>query len=673
VENVGKAVARFKSLVLPTGGGRHRVRRPGLGRTWLVLVLTFGLSVVPVSLVLADPPAHSQAGGKKKEATPDEGTELPDQGEDSAAGSTDEESPDPASGGKGSDKKDSGDHADTANEGSSADQPDESADEEAASDASGGKAKKEKSSRGKPGDSTKPPGNNGTVKVDGREFDTHPDNEPHPGCDFQIDFYGYDEGDLTADIFFTLQAPSGSGPLASRTDIFIGEDPAGGGTDLDAEEYFDLSAALAASGASQHPIQGYHIKLTVHAEGSIGADVKHKVFWVKCEEVGGQFSELEVTKVWLDEEGNEVDPPEDLSPSFRIVITNPDNGTSLTCRVEDDGDLDCTGDLVVADGDDVTVTEINAPEGWTGPGTATAECVTTQDGSVTICEIAVANTFTGGPGGQTFTLEVDKVWLDEEGNPTSPPEDLPEGFQIIITGEDGSLTCTLDQETGDATCEGDLVVEDGEEVGVEEVNAPDGWLGPDEATAECETTTIGQNTHIACTIEIVNIPEVLGEQVIRRIEKVWLDEDGDEVPVPANLPAGFTLILEDPDEGGRLECTYQGTNLVCTGQIQLEDGETLLVDEENALEGWSGPQSVRVDCDTVEGEDGQITTCTVRVVNEFAGGGRPPEILPRGPITPGVLAETGVEAEGLLALAMILLGTGTAVLGVERRRRRTNW
>jgi len=675
VENVGKAVARFKSLVLPNGAGRHRVRRPGLGRTWLVLVLTFGLSIVPVSLVLADPPAHSHAGGKKseesaeaapapEEQSPDEssGDEAPDSDPSSEEGSGDQGSGNDSSGGDESPPADE-DPADESN-----------SDEQPSDDTAGSAKKKEKAEKAKSEDATIPPGNNGTVKVDGREFDTHPDNEPHPGCDFQIDFYGYDEGDLTADIFFTLQAPSGSGPLASRTDIFIGEDPAGGGTDLDAEEYFDLSAALAASGAYQHPIQGYHIKLTVHAEGSIGADVKHKVFWVKCEELGGQFFELDVTKIWLDDEGNEVDPPEDLSPSFRIVITNPDNGTSLTCRVEDDGDLDCTGDLVVADGDDVTVTEINAPEGWTGPGTATAECVTTQEGSdtFTTCEIAIANTFTGGEGGNTSSNEVEKVWLDEEGNPTSPPEDLPEGFQIIITGEDGSLTCTVDQETGDATCEGDLVVEDGEEVGVEEVNAPEGWLGPDEATAECETTTTGQNTHTACTIEIVNIPEVLGEQVIRRIEKVWLDEDGNEVSVPENLPAGFTLILEDPDEGGRLECTYQGTNLVCTGQIQLEDGETLLVDEENALEGWTGPQSVPVDCDTVEGEDGQITTCTVRVVNEFAGGGRPPEILPGGPITPGVLAETGVEAEGLLALAMILLGTGTTVLGVERRRRRTN-
>ncbi|MGH2683488.1 MAG: hypothetical protein ACRDIX_09685 [Actinomycetota bacterium] len=665
--------------------GRHRARKQAHARSWLVVLLTVGLLTSPTAVGLAKPPPHSNAGGKgKAEAGPQDpapaeddtsdgdqggGTADAGSGDSGSSGSTGEE----ASGRNGSGGGGSGGGAGTPEDHAAADEPpsDGEATDEGASERDPGGTKKKGKAQGSPEDRTKPPGNNGTVKVDGRDFDTHPNNEPHPGCDFQIDFYGYDEGDLTADIFFTLQAPSGSGPLASRTDIFIGEDPAGGGTDLDAEEYFDLSEALAESGAFQHPIQGYHIKLTVHAEGSIGADVKHKVFWVKCGDIGGQFSELVVTKVWVDEEGNEVDPPEDLPPSFRIVITNEENGTSLTCKVEEDGDLDCNGDLVVADGDEVTVEEINAPEGWVGPGTATAGCETTQEGNdtITTCEIRVVNAFTGGQGGQTSSIEVEKVWLDEEGNPTSPPEGLPEGFQIVITGEDGSLTCTVNQETGDAECQGDLVVEDEEEVSVQEVNAPKGWLGPDEATAECETTVTGPDTHTVCTIEIVNIPEVLGQQEIRRILKIWLDEDGNDVGVPENLPAGFTLILEDPDEGGRLECAYEGTNLECTGQIQLEDGETLLVDEENAPPGWSGPQSVPVECVTVDGEDGRITTCTVRVLNELAGGGRPPETLPGGPITPG-LAVTGIEAEALLLLAIALLAMGTALLALERRRRR---
>ena len=123
-----------------------------------------------------------------------------------------------------------------------------------------------------------PPGNNGTIKVDGVEFDSHPDNEPHVGCTFQIDFYNYDEGDLNATVTFEGQPPTGGGVLLTD-EVFIGEDAAGGGTDLDASETYDLSAALA--GITPHPVQGHHVKLTIEAEGSIGSPVKHKVFWVE--------------------------------------------------------------------------------------------------------------------------------------------------------------------------------------------------------------------------------------------------------------------------------------------------------------------------------------------------------------------------------------------------------
>lgn len=124
-----------------------------------------------------------------------------------------------------------------------------------------------------------PPGNNGTVKIDGVAFDDHPNNEPHVGCTFQVDFYGYDLGDLSADVTFEAQPPTGNAVLLTDADIFIGEDAAGGGTDLDATRTYDLSPYLV--GFTPHPQQGFHIKLTVNAEGSIGADVKHKVFWVE--------------------------------------------------------------------------------------------------------------------------------------------------------------------------------------------------------------------------------------------------------------------------------------------------------------------------------------------------------------------------------------------------------
>jgi hypothetical protein len=125
-----------------------------------------------------------------------------------------------------------------------------------------------------------PPGNNGTIKIDDTPFDDHPDNEPHVGCGFEVDFYGYDEGDLFADVIFEVWPPTGGMVTILEDTVFIGEDDnSGGGSEagLDASEFYDLTAELA--GFDPHPNQGWHVKLTIHAEGSQGADVKHKVFW----------------------------------------------------------------------------------------------------------------------------------------------------------------------------------------------------------------------------------------------------------------------------------------------------------------------------------------------------------------------------------------------------------
>jgi hypothetical protein len=123
-----------------------------------------------------------------------------------------------------------------------------------------------------------PPGNNGTVKIDDIPFDDHPDNEPHVGCVFQVDFYGYDEGDLDAIVTFESHPPTGPVRVLLTDTVFIGEDDnSGGGSEagLDASETYTLDF----TGIEPHPNQGFHVKLTVNAEGSQGADVKHKVFW----------------------------------------------------------------------------------------------------------------------------------------------------------------------------------------------------------------------------------------------------------------------------------------------------------------------------------------------------------------------------------------------------------
>jgi hypothetical protein len=132
-----------------------------------------------------------------------------------------------------------------------------------------------------------PPGNNGTVKVDGTEFprspDDHPDNEPHVDCAFAIDFYGY-EADVDARLVFEVQQPTGDGVLLDRTETLDSDDATGGGSEDGHDLHVDVDLAGALAAYEPHPEQGYHVRLTVHVEGSQGADVKHKVYWVSgCE------------------------------------------------------------------------------------------------------------------------------------------------------------------------------------------------------------------------------------------------------------------------------------------------------------------------------------------------------------------------------------------------------
>ncbi|QIK66695.1 hypothetical protein G7072_10400 [Nocardioides sp. HDW12B] len=132
-----------------------------------------------------------------------------------------------------------------------------------------------------------PPGNNGTVKIAPLgEMDGIPNNSPHPGCDFQVEWYGFDEGaDVVSRVSFAMQAPTGDVGLTVNGpgEVFVGEDPASGaGQDPDGVQAYTLSFD-----GAPHPQQGYHVKLTVNTPRSNGSDVKHKVFWVEdCEDSG---------------------------------------------------------------------------------------------------------------------------------------------------------------------------------------------------------------------------------------------------------------------------------------------------------------------------------------------------------------------------------------------------
>ena len=165
-----------------------------------------------------------------------------------------------------------------------------------------------------------PPGNNGTIKVDREPFDTTPGNEPHVGCTFQVDFYGYDEGDLEAQVTFTAHPPTrspGDDQVLLTDTVDIGEDDnASGGSQagLDASETYTLDL----TGISPHPEQGVHVKLTINAEGSKGADVKHKVFWVTgCPPKPGESTTTTSTTVGKGGKGGKGEEEESTTTTSR--------------------------------------------------------------------------------------------------------------------------------------------------------------------------------------------------------------------------------------------------------------------------------------------------------------------------------------------------------------------
>jgi len=124
-----------------------------------------------------------------------------------------------------------------------------------------------------------PPGNNGTIKIQPYGGSGGAGNSPHPGCDFRLQLFGFDEGQ-TGTITFAGQAPTAGAvtaqPLSGSR--LLSDDRAGGGRDVDA--HFDVRGAdLGLTGAAAK--QGFHVKVRVDADDAPGG-AKTKVFWLSC-------------------------------------------------------------------------------------------------------------------------------------------------------------------------------------------------------------------------------------------------------------------------------------------------------------------------------------------------------------------------------------------------------
>ena len=205
-----------------------------------------------------------------------------------------------------------------------------------------------------------PAGNNGTIKIDDVTLndptDDAPNNEPHPGCNFEVDFYGFDAGvDHYATVTFAVHnATRGDDVLEAHPEaVFIGGDANDGGgseTGFDASQFYNLYQALT-DGGYEPGRMGYHIKLTVHADGSIGADTKHKVFWVTdC--VPPVNDDVIIDDEIIDDEIIDDEIIDDEIIDDEIVVIEEDDETEVK---------DENGNVVV-DQNDTPGTSVGAPQ-----------------------------------------------------------------------------------------------------------------------------------------------------------------------------------------------------------------------------------------------------------------------------------------------------------------------
>ncbi|MCU1674862.1 MAG: hypothetical protein JWN77_2975 [Frankiales bacterium] len=140
----------------------------------------------------------------------------------------------------------------------------------------GQKHEKGERDKGQKGD---PAGNNGTIKIQPYGGASGHGNNPHPGCDFRLQMFNFDD-DQTGTITFVGQAPTKGAvttqPLSGTK--LLSNDAAGGGKDVDA--FYDLRGAeLGLTGTPAK--QGFHVKVLVNANNAPGG-AKSKVFWLHC-------------------------------------------------------------------------------------------------------------------------------------------------------------------------------------------------------------------------------------------------------------------------------------------------------------------------------------------------------------------------------------------------------
>jgi hypothetical protein len=139
-----------------------------------------------------------------------------------------------------------------------------------------------------------PPGNNGTIKVHRTDTDQQDHaNEPHVGCEFSVEFFGFDGYANTSEMSFSLWSPTQPDqPTMYTRHVDLTVDNRVNGAEWDHEETFTAAQIIGTNDVEPQAQQGYHVKLTVETDDSApqGATVKHKVFWMQPCETGASTS-----------------------------------------------------------------------------------------------------------------------------------------------------------------------------------------------------------------------------------------------------------------------------------------------------------------------------------------------------------------------------------------------
>ncbi len=263
-----------------------------------------------------------------------------------------------------------------------------------------------------------PPGSNGTIKIQGQDIDSIPDNDPHPGCEFDVEWYNFDEGpNLTSQVNFTAIAPTAGGTL-ELGGIFIGEDPADGS--LDARHSFDIQSIFA--GVEAHPNQGYHTKLEILATDGTR---KSKVFWVECPVQPPQCANPPLPQLSLHFSTPDLGGVASLGETFQVELVVTNNGQVDVSEFSMGYYVDSAFLSFVA----------NAPPsgGWHYPWAANQKNLKPGESvSQTVTLQALRDT-SGNIGGFAESLfHVDNVMVDPDGFGGQDPCNIDISYQSLL-------------------------------------------------------------------------------------------------------------------------------------------------------------------------------------------------------------------------------------------------